>query len=108
MAKKRNKRRHPATQTSSSPAPAASPAVKATPQPAKKEYKSLSVEEISPEAWALAQEYLDMCEIGGMARVTGSQAKREQKFRERISKLPQYRQFSSALVRLQRGEQPPS
>lgn len=96
MAKKRNKRR-PADDSQARPA-------EAKPQ---FEYKPFPAEEISPEGWKLAQEYIEMCEVGGLARMSGSEAKREQRFRDRLSKIP-YRHFSAALVRLQRGEQPPS
>lgn len=71
------------------------------------EYKPFPVEEISPEGWQLAQEYLDMCDIGGLARITGAEAKRERRLKERLSKIT-YRHFTAALVRLQRGETPPA
>lgn len=71
------------------------------------EYRPFPVEQISAEGWRLAQEYLEMCEIGGLARLSGAEAKRERRFRERLSKVP-YRHFTAALVRLRRGEQPPA
>lgn len=78
--------------------------------PLKPEFKSkpFPVEQISSEAWELAKEYFEMSQIVGIDRWSSKEEKRSQKFKERLAKLPEYRQFSAALVRTRRGESPPN
>lgn len=98
--KNRNKRARQAARPASPDSSSSSPA----PKP---RFKTIPYQDIDPRAWQLAQELEALSEIPGLGRMSGSNLKREQAFRAKLSKVP-YQHFTAALARLRRGESPPS